>query len=172
MGVSQALLDAEATEEAKPDCPRCDGTGNSRWARVLYALWYRHLHPEVYRLCYASAEAIPKALDDWAWGILESGWGWHSQLDQGDVDALVAEDRLWSFTHTRRDGWEERDGRHPTAAAINAADARYPIHDDINKWVCTKHRLARWDIGDTCGDCRGTGKIGGIPFREWPQDDE
>jgi hypothetical protein len=173
----------EAEEATKPDCPRCDGLGWSRWERIMEALWYDFCHHEALHLLRTSPDPIPAVLADFARTIIASGQGWGEQLDQGDIDALVAEGRLWDWTRVPRTPAQraaharhraagggywlaEPNGYHPTAEEVNARQRAHAYHDALNRWICAKHRLARWDMGDTCGDCRGTGKVGGIPWRE------
>lgn len=169
------LEELDAIEEAKPECPRCEGTGNSHWARVLYALWYDFQHVEAIRLLRTAPDLVPRALVDLACEVLARGESWHYYLDQGDVDALADEDRLWRWTRRPITGKEprhrngtllENTGYRPTAEEVNATDRRELIHDTINMWVVCKYRLARWDMGDTCGACRGTGKVGGLTLAE------
>ena len=163
------MLDETPTVTEQP-CPTCDGTGYNPAARLLFRLWYRHLHADAPGLL--TAFSFPTALREFAATILASRRAWSEQLDQADVDALVENDRLWDFTrrpHTPDEerlwaahGWYWSPGPQryrPTAAEVNAACRAYPIHDGINAYLCVRARLARWDMGDTCPRCRGTAVI-------------
>ncbi len=93
---------------------------------------------------------------------------WSHHLIQADVDALIAEDRLWALTRTwsEEHGWQKRaDGHHPTAAEVNEWSFEGFGHDGFNASVCVRARCAREGVPHTCDRCRGTGRI-------WPPEIE
>lgn len=71
---------------------------------------------------------------------------WHDRLTQDEVDALVAEGRLYDLaqTFTPGKGWQPDPSKpHPTAEQVNAW-ARKPIgHDAINRGICIQARAKR-----------------------------
>ena len=87
-------------------------------------------------------------------------WGHH--LIQADVDALVADDRLWSLTCTwsKEHRWQRReDGHHPTAAEVNAWSFEGIGHDSLNASSCVRGRCEREGVPCECSRCSGSGKI-------------
>lgn len=161
-------------------CPRCAGSGESVAMRLLSMVWYRHRHDEA-RAFIVSALAgpynLPRPLLRFVAGELEAGVGWSRRLDQRDVDALAAAERLWDFTRVPRtegqrevvrekvaaggNSWlPESNGYRPTADEVNAWSKRGLGHNAINAWVCSKARAKRYGvIARRCGSCRGTGVV-------------
>jgi hypothetical protein len=102
---------------------------------------------------------------------------WSHQLIQADVDALVADDRLWDFTRRPRNQaqadqlkaqeaaggsphWlQDGNGYHPTADEVNDWSIGGMGHDGINQWVCVKARCAREGIVVECPGCHGAGDL-------------
>lgn len=162
----------------REDCGSCGGNGGSPAYRLLQALWYRHSHGEAWDLLRTHTFPVP--LYSFALRVLEDapqhrggngthgGWGYH--LDQRDVDALVAADRLWDFTRRPLsadqaiypNGWTvEPNGHHPTAEEVNAwaRRGRGAGHDGQNNYVCVVARCRRYRVAQSCVDCRGRGYI-------------
>lgn len=132
----------------------------------MIALEERNICSEVYRLwSYMSAQ-------------------WCHQLSQADVDALVADNRLFNFTRVPRteeqrevvrqkvalgeNSWlPEDNGYTPTAAEVNAWSLGSFSHDSVNQWVCVRARCEREGVPYTCVACEGSGEY--WPTRELKQ---
>lgn len=87
---------------------------------------------------------------------------WLHQLNQADVEALVAGDRLMDFTHTwsRAGGWVAKDPPvMPTAAEVNAWSMSGMGHDGINQMICVRARCRREGVAETCLACNGEGSV-------------
>lgn len=87
-----------------------------------------------------------------------SGWGHH--LSQDDVDALIADDRLWDFTRTwtKGEGWKRIDPPPAvTAEQVNAWSLAGMGHDSINSGVVIRARCQREGVPETCAACGGDG---------------
>ncbi len=100
---------------------------------------------------------------------------WKHHLSQDDVDALVADNRLWDFTKRPRNQeqvdklaaqqaaggsgyWlDEPNGYHPTADEVNEDYLIGMGHDSINSYVCIRARCTREGYPVTCATCDGTG---------------
>lgn len=84
--------------------------------------------------------------------------GWLHHLDQDDVDALIADGRLYDFTHAvvPGKGWQPKDPPvTPTAAEVNKWSLSGLGHDGINASVAIRARCEREGIDDTCPTCKG-----------------
>lgn len=104
-------------------------------------------------------DATKKLSDDWYTHLRTDGReGWSRHLEQADVDALVAADRLYDLTHIWEGKWIRReDGHVPTAEEVNEW-ARYGMgHDSINQWICVEARAKRLGIYGECHLCKGNG---------------
>lgn len=132
------------------ECPQCHGHGWNEETRRLEDRFYS------YRPAFARVE----------------GEGWHDQITQDEVDALVAEGRLHALTH-RWNGTEwESTGYRPTAEEVNAIQraSRWDIvplgdgrqitppfalaqHDAINRLILTRVRAERLGIFGYCPHC-------------------
>jgi hypothetical protein len=136
----------------------------------LHALWYRHAHSEARDLL--AAYDFPADLQAFALTILQSGASWSSQIDAGDITALIAEDRLWDFTRRPRTpeqratlaahggGWlREANGYTPTPDEVNAWSRGGLGHDSLNCWACMKGRIARYQVDGDCAVCQGAGDV-------------
>lgn len=95
------------------------------------------------------------------WTIHSNQWMHH--LNQADVDALAAAERLVEFTHTwdREAGWTPKDPPvRPTAAEVNRwALVAPPGHDSINAGVCIRARCEREGVRLHCRWCHGHGSL-------------
>jgi hypothetical protein len=171
-------------------CPGCDGTGYSPHARHLYDLWYGDLpfHP-------ASNGSAPLRPDDPAvrefaernvarspgyYGGGEQAvqreaqrlaglWNgmWCHHLNEADVAALLAADRLYDFTKTwtKENKWQRIDPPVvPTPEQVNEWSLRGFGHDDINASVVVRARCGREGMPVTCGRCDGQARL-------WRDDD-
>jgi hypothetical protein len=85
---------------------------------------------------------------------------WQNQLIQADVDALIAADRLVSFTH-RCDpgkGWQPIEPAPVvTADQVNAWSLVGMGHDCINQIICLRARCEREGVPVNCPKCDGNG---------------
>lgn len=183
-------------------CPGCeDGDGQSARARELNHLWYGSIYPDVSfdptstgstpltpahpvvrafaeRQCtrtpdfYGSGEAAIIREAERLCGLWNASWSHH--LDQDDVDALIAADRLWDWTRRPRNeedakkprhenGWMKEDnGYRPTAKEVNDAYLGGMGHDSINSWVVIKAKMKREGYSDAeaaCPVCKGDGHV-------------
>lgn len=162
-------------------CLDCQHTGYSPEAEVFYEEWYGYTpfdprstgsvpfeptsevaqawgkrqterSPEY----YGSGQA---AIDQEAvriCGIWNGSWSHH--LTQEDVDALVADDRLWDFTKkfVPGEGWQELENPvMPTAAEINLWSLNSFGHDGVNAGVCIRARAERENVPLFCATCEG-----------------
>jgi len=87
---------------------------------------------------------------------------WVHHLNQDDVNALVAADRLYDFTHTwtKESGWTKKDPPYvPIAEEVNRWSLRGLGHDSCNCWVVIKAECARLGYQTECARCRGSGHI-------------
>lgn len=91
---------------------------------------------------------------------------WSHHLSQDDVDALIAADRLWDFTHTCRPG----EGWQPivpvpavTAAQVNEWSLRGMGHDGLNAHAVIEARCAREGVPYTCATCGGCATFEAYP---------
>jgi hypothetical protein len=110
-------------------------------------------------------------------------WGgqWKHHLIQADVDALIAHDRLWSFTRVPRDAaqalvvairmafhntnsWLPSDnGYRPSSAEVNAWSLGGSGHDSLNAGICVEERCKREGVPYMCLRCAGTGRLWPTP---------
>lgn len=166
------------------DCAACQGSGSSPEALRLKALWYGNLpfdprskgsepftadHPKVIAFARRNLAAAPQfyGTDTGAEArearrladLFNESWSHH--LDQDDVDALVAEGRLTSFTHhfVEGEGWLKNAERQPpTPREVNEWSISGGLgHDAINAWVVIAASCKRRQIAAECANCGGQG---------------
>lgn len=162
-------------------CSLCK-RGYSAYAEYLFAQWYGHVHfdpaitgstplrpdtPAVREFAERNIAAAPEYYggDERAITLearrLANLWNgqWCHHLAQEDVDALVAADRLWDFTHTlNKTGWHRIDPPvTPTAIQVNQWSLRGFGHDSFNAWTVVHARCERVGIAHTCKTCEGHG---------------
>ncbi|PRX91954.1 hypothetical protein CLV72_11227 [Allonocardiopsis opalescens] len=179
------LLPERLREEPCPDCE----SGYSPHAEHLFNLWWGHLpftpesngstslrsdtpavravaernvaHAPAY---YGAGEdAIAREAQRLA-NLWNGMWCYH--LNQDDVDALVAADRLWDLTRTCRpgEGWKKTDPPVvPTAEQVNEWSLRGFGHDAINSGVVISARCEREGVDATCATCKGHATIQSYP---------
>jgi len=170
-------------------CTACSGTGYSRHGRQFKDEWYG-FHGEFDPIAYgvpplaADHPAIvaraernePDRLRRPAERLrLWSRWSraWNHNLNQADVDALIAEGRLSDFTMVPRTEEQQEalrkqveaggsryylhdgNGYTPTAEEVNAWSMACLGHDAINAWICIKARCAREGVPHECEVCHG-----------------
>lgn len=85
---------------------------------------------------------------------------WLHHLNQDDVDALVAANRLMDLTHTWSSdtGWVP-NGHRPTAEEVNRWSLFGFGHDSINQWVVVKAECKRLGQPYACEHCGGSGDV-------------
>lgn len=188
--------------ECQEKCAACDGSGYSPDAKRFKDQWYGHAafdpaaygatpltidHPEVRAFAARNVDRSPDyydveiigrelAIEREAYRLFRH-WKdqWCHHLIQADVDALVADERLWDFTRTPRteeqreivrakiaagkNSWlPESNGYTPTADEVNAWSLAGMGHDSINSWVCIKARCEREGVPQHCEACGGSGE--------------
>lgn len=87
-----------------------------------------------------------------------SEWCYH--LNDADVAALVADNRLWDFTHnwSQENGWQPKVPAYiPSAAEVNAWSMVGLGHDSINCFVVVKAWCERNKLPYHCPACNGDG---------------
>lgn len=100
-------------------------------------------------------------------GLLNSMMSHH--LNDADVAALVAADRLWDFTHTcsQDTGWVRKSPPYiPSAQEVNAWSIEGMGHDSCNQWAVAEAECARLGVSPTCPDCQGEGSVWDSPENE------
>lgn len=102
---------------------------------------------------------------------------WSHHLIQADVDALIADNRLWNFTRVPRDGGQalvraikmgihnqnswlpESNGYVPSAREVNKWSIGGLGHDSSNAYICVRARCEREGYPVTCATCDGTAHV-------------
>jgi hypothetical protein len=174
-------------------CPE-DCNGYSKYAKHLKDLWYGHApfkpedngstpflpeHPAIRKRAEWNVERAPEyygtgeAAIAWEATRLAKHFnnGWLHHLNQDDVDALLAEDRLRDFTHTfdssrpPAERWQPIEPPvHPTAAQVNEWSIGFgSTHDGINSYVVCKARCEREGVPYSCHVCDGHGSFEAYP---------
>lgn len=132
-------------------CKPCRGSGFNPATKKLSDDWYTHLRSDG-----------------------EEGWQYH--LEQEDVDALVAEGRLWDFVRVPvtpeqeevvkkkieagGNSWLPYDnGYKPTAEEVNKWARTGMGHDALNHWICVRARAKRLGVFGSCPHCKGEGVV-------------
>lgn len=165
-------------------CPDCDN-GYSPQAKHLHDLWYgyipfdpastgstplRYDTPAVRTRAERNVTRAPEYYGFGERAIVREAqrladlWNgqWSHHLSQDDVDALVAADRLYDFTHvwSAETRWQRIDPPvRPTAAKINEWSLHGFGHDGINAGVVIRARCEREGVRDTCATCDGHGSL-------------
>lgn len=146
------------------ECPTCKGTGYGRAARELSDRWYGWDRPA-----------------DWVWcdATYTKRWNraaWNNNLDEEDIAALLAADRLWDFTRVPRNeeqrqivkqriaeghnSWLPFDnGYVPTPEEVNEWNRNGLGHDSINAHIVIEAKCKRMGITPSCVRCEGEGVI-------------
>lgn len=184
-----------------PRCGACEGSGASPGARLFMAQWYGNApfdpvaygakpltvdHPAVQAFARRNIEHSPDYYGTGEMAVqreaqrLFGHWRgqWSHHLIQADVDALVADGRLWDFVRVPRTDEQreilrkqreagggfwlpEDNGYVPTADEVNAWSLQGMGHDAINQWICVKARCKREGVPYKCKKCKGSGE-------DWP----
>lgn len=162
-------------------CPDCDGHGYSPHARHLHNLWYGYVPfnpedngstpltedtPAVRAFAERNVTRSPDYYGPADIAVplearrLARNWNkqWSHHLNDADVAALLAADRLWDLTHTCRKGewWQRIDPPvTPTPEQVNEWSILSLGHDAINASVCIQARCERDGQPRLCGTCGG-----------------
>lgn len=165
-------------------CLSCEETGLSPAAKVLHDRWYGYAPfrpedrgstpflastPAVREFAERNVERAPEFYGSGELVIqieaqrLADLWNerWSHHLNQDDVDALVAAERLHDLTH-RWDAEAHRwvaTGYVPTPAEVNTWSVQSLGHDSINQWVVVKAECQRLGIAPECPSCAGHGSV-------------
>lgn len=177
-------------------CTPCGGTGSSPHLRRIHDQWHGNApfdpveygstplkpqHPKVFAFARSNVRQNPRfyqshvlgevvAVELEAQRLCELWNGmWSHHLNQADVDALLAADRLWDFTRRpqtpeevaacKESYWLRRpSGRRPTAREVNDWAIGGIGHDCINRAHCVRARCLREGKPLTCGTCGGSGQ--------------
>lgn len=172
-------------------CTHCDGSGYSPFAQRVKDRWYGYVAfdpsetgstpftpemPLVKALITAKIDRDPTGYYlDRAWNNKDRAvynesvrmcehWNraWSHHLEQRDVDALLAADRLIDLTHTwsRENRWQPIEPRPEiTAKQVNDWSIQGFGHDSINQMIVTRAACERKDRPVECSICHGHGTI-------------
>jgi hypothetical protein len=170
-------------------CQNCNGTGGSPEYDEIYKKWYGQINfdpsetgsepltpqtPAVRTLAERKVERDPSfygrgemAIEREAQRLAQLWNGqWCHHLEQVDVDALLAKDRLRDLTHTsvKGEGWQPRDPMPKiTPEMVNEWSILSFGHDAINCWTVVEAKCKRLGLPTTCQVCEGHGCI-----EKWP----
>jgi len=118
-------------------CPSCGGCGYNAETAAIADRWYN----------FGGKEAD----------------AWHDKINQDEVDALIADGRLYDFTHAFTPGKGYVKTEPPpavTAAQVNAWERGRGLgHDAINRFICIETRARRLGVWGRCAMCNGEGEI-------------
>jgi hypothetical protein len=91
-----------------------------------------------------------------------TGRRWIYNITQDEVDALIAEDRLWDLTHeyVRGEGWKLKEPLPViTAEFVNKWAQKGIGHDAINCLILVMTRAKRLGVYGHCKYCGGKGRL-------------
>lgn len=170
-------------------CSPCGRSGYSDHARALQDLWYGNLPfdpattgstpwtPETPDVRSRAEQNVARAPEFYGTGevairreaarladFYNEAWSHH--LSQDDVDALIAADRLWDFTHTwtKSEGWKSIEPAPTvTAEQVNLWSISGMGHDGINCHAAVKARCEREGVALICSVCGGRGSAEAYP---------
>jgi hypothetical protein len=165
-------------------CPECT-QGYSPHAQYLHDLWYgkvpfrpegngsmphgpdsAEIHLRAVRNVddapeyYGSGEAAVRREAERLAAHFDGAWSHH--LNDADVAALVAADRLHDFTHTwiKGTGWVKNDPLIvPSAEQVNRWSLNGFGHDSVNAWICVRARCERDGVPAECFACEGHASV-------------
>lgn len=170
-------------------CDTCQGRGYSQAALALFDTWYGtarfapHLtesapftpdHPIIRRKAEWNVDDAP---DFYGRDLLgretavcqearrlaaHFNRSWSHHLNQVDVDALLAADRLWDFTRvfSVEHRWQRcLPGAPILAAAVNEWSLTGFGHDSSNAAVCVRARCEAAGVPSLCDLCKGDGSF-------------
>lgn len=165
------------------ECSHCGGSGYSPEAKHLADLWYGYVPfkpedrgsipftPDDEAVMAFATRNVTRAPEFYGSGKMAihieairlcALWNnsWSHHLNSDDINALVAADRLYDFTHTFDpvNRWKKKDPAYlPTPREVNIWSISGLGHDSINQWVCVKAECARKGVSYTCDECGGAG---------------
>lgn len=167
-------------------CSACEGSGYSDAARHFGDLWYGQApfapedngqtpisEDDLFVVVFAERNVAdapryygtgPDVVEREA-RRLAAHWNssWSHHLNQDDVDALLAENRLRDLTHTRTaDGWVEK-AEPPTPAEVNRWSLAGFGHDGINRSIVIQARCIREGVPLLCAACHGESDVEAYP---------
>ena len=159
-------------------CPACEGDGYSPSAKRAQDRWYGYIpfSPEENgSKPFGSDDPVIVALakrnypkGDKNTIVLEgvrlanhfnSAWCFH--LNDEEVAALIAANRLMDFTHTwtKDAGWQKNEPlRIPTAQEVNNWSVKGFGHDSSNCYIVVKHYCEKNGLSVNCVMCNGSGE--------------
>ena len=163
-------------------CDACDGTGYAPAAKRIREQWYGYrafspgetgsteFHPGMPEVRLFVERNLHGPYDSRSLACrreaerLCSIWNgqWCHHLDDADVAALIAADRLWDLTRiwTKGPGWCPREPLYvPSAREVNLWSIAGMGHDSINSSVCVHAKCERLGIEVHCPKCDGEGEI-------------
>ncbi|GGM27503.1 hypothetical protein GCM10011608_10360 [Micromonospora sonchi] len=166
-------------------CDTCNGSGYSTEAKHLHDQWYGNapfrpedngstpLTPDSPAVRKFAERNVTRSPDYYGTGEhairrearrLADLWNgqWSHHLNEADVAALLAEERLVDLTHTwtRENGWQPTDPPVvPTPEQVNEWHILSLGHDGFNAGVCVKARCERDSLPYVCGSCAGEASV-------------
>ena len=154
-------------------CEACGGSGYSPRAREMHAQWYGHAPftpnkpfavdcPEAQAWAKHQCERSPGYFGRGAMAEAREAIRithiWNSclshHLNDDDVAALIAKNRLWDLTASRR----------PSAEEVNHWSLGGFGHDSLNCAIVITDRCRRMGVPSTCAQCHGHGCL-------WPSEE-
>jgi hypothetical protein len=122
------------------DCKACDGTGYNPATRKISDEWY------------ASDDQDRIPVTDYYNRERWLNRNAHCyNITQAEVNALLAENRLWELT---------RNGQVPTVEEVNEWAKKDPLgHDALNRMICIEARAKELGVWGYCPICGGHGVV-------------
>lgn len=172
------------TQHCSP-CRACQGDGTSPDLRALRRQWYGETpfrpeergstpfeprHPVVWANAQRNVAQAPALYG----GDLEAvarearrladhyNGAWRYHLNEQDVAALVAEDRLWDLTRSwlPGQGWQLKDPAVvPSPREVNEWSLTGLGHDSFNCWLVVSAEARRLGLPTNCSSCGGGGNL-------------
>lgn len=162
-------------------CTACDQTGLGPFAKRLQDLWYgkipytprKPLTPQSRAVWAFAKRNVERAPEFYGRGFdatmreatrLADMWNqqWSHHLEQRDVDALIAADRLRDLTHTftKEDRWQPKDPMPKvTARDVNDWNILTMGHDSSNCFIVIRARCEAAGHPLECRVCEGHGSV-------------
>lgn len=183
-------------EDSCPDCTQ----GMTPEGQRLYDQWYgnapfqpedtgsRPLTPQSRAVWAFAKRNVERAPDFYGQPTHDNIWRegkrladlfngqWCHHLDQDDVDALLAEDRLRDLTHDfnpeakGKDRWTPKPDVKVTPRMVNDWDILSMGHDSSNAYICVKAKAERLGVQFLCSTCEGHGSVEKYPGQREDQE--